>query len=310
MVVYVISDPMFTLDRLVCSFYSTIFFFNYTLTPASLLPTPLLPAFLKAPTWSCVMSVPLSFLRSPAPPKQLALGRWVADRLAGSPHITTLLDCLCSTQNPAIFAPDSSRRVLTHEHLRSFISNFVLPHSPTHIPLGPNDRVLVALSNGPLNAVAILSIACYHTCAPVNASCTSSELREDVKRLGVKVIVSSKDFTERLELIALQEELGCDVVLLEAQPDSPAGLFDMACLGGSSIFPRQPSQLHNMDDLSLVLQTSGTSGQKKVVPYSLRVLVAGAWAVVHSWALRERDVNREYYCKPLVSDTVEAECIQ
>ena len=240
------------------------------------------------------MSVPLSFLRSPAPPKQLSLGRWVADCLAGSPHITTLLDCLCSTQNPAIFAPDASQRVLTHRHLRSFISKFVLPHSPTHIPIGPNDRVLVALPNGPLNAVAMLSIACYHTCAPVNASCTSSELREDVKRLGIKVIVSSRDLVERLELATIQEELGRDVVLLEAQSDGPAGLFNMSCLNRQSIFPSQPSQLHVMDDLSLVLQTSGTSGKKKVVPYSLRVLVVGAMAVVHSWALRERDVNCEY----------------
>ncbi|KAF5361771.1 hypothetical protein D9756_002165 [Leucocoprinus leucothites] len=237
------------------------------------------------------MSVPLSFLRSSAPPAHVALGRWVADRLVESPQIATLLDCLCSTQNPAIYAPDASQRALTHEHLRSFISTFVLPHSPTHIPIGPNDRVLVALPNGPLNAAAILAIACYHTCAPVNASCTSSELRDDAKRLGIKVIVSSKDSVERLGLISLQEELGCDVILLEPQPDGPAGLFNMECLDRQSIFPSQPSQPHTLDDLSLVLQTSGTSGKKKVVPYSLRALIVGAWAVVQSWALREQDVN-------------------
>ncbi|KAJ3572686.1 hypothetical protein NP233_g2920 [Leucocoprinus birnbaumii] len=237
------------------------------------------------------MSVPLSFLRSPTPPKHVALGKWVADRLAEPPKIATLLDCLCSTQNPAIYAPDASQRVLTHEHLRSFILNFVLPHSSTHIPIGPNDRVLLALPNGPINAVAILAVACYHTCAPVNASCTSSELRDDVKRLGARVIVTSKDSIERLGLVSLQEELGCDVILLEPQADGPAGLFTMECLRRKSVFPSQPSKPHTLDDLSLVLQTSGTSGRKKVVPYSLRALVVGSWAVVHSWALRERDVN-------------------
>jgi acyl-coenzyme A synthetase/AMP-(fatty) acid ligase len=239
------------------------------------------------------MTVPLSFLRSPVPPKDVALGRWVADRLATSSRINSLLECICSTPNPAIFAPDASQRALTHEQLRVFISNFVLPHSPAHIPIGPNDRVIVALPNGPLNAVALLSIACYHTCAPVNASCTSSELRDDAKRLGAKVIVASKESVERLELVALQDELSCQVILLELQSDGPAGLFSMACLNSQSISPSQPSRLHGLDDLSLVLQTSGTSGKKKVVPYSLRTLVVGAWAVVHSWSLRERDVNCE-----------------
>jgi acyl-coenzyme A synthetase/AMP-(fatty) acid ligase len=138
-----------------------------------------------------------------------------------------------------------------------------------------------------------LSIACYHTCAPVNASCTAGELRDDAKRLGAKLVVSSRDSVERLGLAALQDELGCGVVLFEPQSDGPAGLFSMECLNRQSIFPSQPSKPHALDDLSLVLQTSGTSGKKKVVPYSLRALVVGAWAVVHSWALRERDVNCE-----------------
>ncbi|KXN91106.1 Putative peroxisomal-coenzyme A synthetase [Leucoagaricus sp. SymC.cos] len=219
------------------------------------------------------MSVPLSFLRSPPPPKHTPLGRWVADRLAESPQIASLLDCLASTSNPAIYAPDASQRALTHE------------------PIGPNDRVLLALPNSPLNAVATLCIACYHTCAPVNASCTPSELRDDAKRLGAKVILSSRDSVERLGLASLQDELDCDVIILEPYSEGPAGLFKMMCLNSESIFPGQPSQPHALDDLSLVLQTSGTSGKKKVVPYSLRALIVGAWAVVQSWSLRERDVN-------------------
>ncbi|KAF9454453.1 hypothetical protein P691DRAFT_770641 [Macrolepiota fuliginosa MF-IS2] len=237
------------------------------------------------------MSVPLSILRASAQPKDVALGRWIAERLAESPRITSLLDCLCSNSTPAIFAPDASQRALTHGQLRAFISTFVLPHSPAHIPIGPNDRVLVALPNGPLTAVAILSVACYHTCAPVNASCTSSELRDDAARLGAKLILASKESVERLGLVSLQEELGCDVILVEPRPDGPAGLFSMTCLNNQTVFPSRPSRRQALDDLSLVLQTSGTSGKKKVVPYSLRALIVGAWAVVESWALRERDVN-------------------
>ncbi|EEB86796.1 hypothetical protein MPER_16114, partial [Moniliophthora perniciosa FA553] len=52
-----------------------------------------------------------------------------------------------------------------------------------------------------------------------------------------------------------------------------------------------PTHPHTLDDLSLVLHTSGTSGKKKVVPYTLRSLIVGTWAVVHSWDLQMTDVN-------------------
>jgi hypothetical protein len=38
---------------------------------------------------------------------------------------------------------------------------------------------------------------------------------------------------------------------------------------------------------------SGTSGKKKVVPYSLLSLIVGTSCVIESWDLQEADVNRE-----------------
>ncbi|KAJ7509101.1 AMP-dependent synthetase and ligase [Mycena galericulata] len=52
-----------------------------------------------------------------------------------------------------------------------------------------------------------------------------------------------------------------------------------------------PSKLNGLQDRALVLHTSGTSGIKKVVPYSLLALVVGTCAVVESWDLRASDVN-------------------
>ena len=46
-------------------------------------------------------------------------------------------------------------------------------------------------------------------------------------------------------------------------------------------------------DQSLVLHTSGTSGKKKVVPYTLRSLIVGTCAVALSWDLKPSDVNSE-----------------
>lgn len=54
-----------------------------------------------------------------------------------------------------------------------------------------------------------------------------------------------------------------------------------------------PSQPHLLTDRSLILHTSGTSGKKKVVPYTLLSLIVGTCAVVTSWDLRPTDVNCE-----------------
>ncbi|KAJ6605825.1 AMP-dependent synthetase and ligase [Mycena sp. CBHHK59/15] len=235
---------------------------------------------------------PLSFLRRlPAPPPGISLGDALAAALAASP-VASLLDCLPDTPAPAIHAPDLSRPPLTHDTVRSFVQHFALPHSFRRTPLGPNDRVMVVLPTGPENALALLALASYHTCAPVNASCTAAELLDDARRLNAQAVVTTRDAATRLDLHTLSDALNCDVVFVDPRTSGPCGLFDMHIMGAApAVVPPRPSALHGLDDQSLILHTSGTSGKKKVVPYSLRALVVGTAAVVHSWDLQPADVN-------------------
>ncbi|KAI5895638.1 uncharacterized protein SCHCODRAFT_02686995 [Schizophyllum commune H4-8] len=239
------------------------------------------------------MAIPLSFLHQgvlPAPGQ--SLGDALADSITNAGTVNTLLDCLCATHEPAIFSPNVDRQPLLHDTLRSFVYHFALPHSPHRAPLGPNDRVVIALPTGPENALALVSLAAYHTCAPVNASCTAQELFDDAERLNARAIVTAPGFEDRLDLRRAQQKLNCDVVLIHARPDGPTGLFDMTLLDTpNSVHPQLPSRPHGLDDRSLVLHTSGTSGKKKVVPYTLRSLIVGTCAVVQSWALRPSDIN-------------------
>ena len=81
---------------------------------------------------------------------------------------------------------------------------------------------------------------------------------------------------------------------MEGRSSGPAGFFDMTLMDDPSGLitpPPAPSKLHGLEDQSLVLHTSGTSGKKKVVPYSLRSLIIGTCSVVVSWDLKEVDVN-------------------
>ncbi|KAJ7617827.1 acetyl-CoA synthetase-like protein [Roridomyces roridus] len=247
--------------------------------------------------------IPLAYLRDlprPSSPST-SLGDHIAEVISNDYRISTLLDCLPSTSSPALHSPDMARKPLSHAAIKSFIQNFSLPHSPLQTPLGANDRVMLVLPTGPENALALLAVATYHTCAPVNASCTAGELLDDARRLRARAVLTTRDVAERLELRTLQETLECEIIFVEPRAGGACGLFDMTVLGGGSEerawtarmrqVGRRPSVLHTLADKSLILHTSGTSGKKKVVPYTLLSLIVGTCAVVESWDLRPSDIN-------------------
>ena len=132
----------------------------------------------------------------------------------------------------------------------------------------------------------------------MNASCTPQELLEDGRRLCIKAIVTTADAEQRLELHHLRQKLGCEIIYLTPKQHGPAGLFELSLINQAEAAPRlgTPSKLHGLDDYSLILHTSGTSGKKKVVPYTLRSLIIGTLAVIKSWALRSNDVNSKSLC--------------
>lgn len=233
---------------------------------------------------------PLGFIYSiPAPPRTTSLGDHLAYNITDNGRCQTLLDALCSTKRPALWSTDLNRPPVDHFTVKRFVQSFVLPSSGK--PLGPNDRVMMALPTGPENAVALLSVASYHTCAPVNASCTAGELRDDAVRLRAKAVVTTRDAAERLDVRSLKNHDGMEIIFVEPRHNGPAGLFDMTLLDGQASTSSRPSQLHGLEHQSLVLHTSGTSGKKKVVPYSLRHLIIGTCCVVQSWDLRPESVN-------------------
>ncbi|KAJ7124381.1 acetyl-CoA synthetase-like protein [Mycena epipterygia] len=237
------------------------------------------------------MSIPLAFLRArPPPTASLSLGDSIADSLSQT-NVATLIDCLASTTAPAIYSPELGRSPLKHWEVKRFIQDFALPHSPDRAPLGPNDRVMLVLPTGPENALAVLAVASYHTCAPVNANCTVAELQDDARRLNVKAVVTTRDMEDQLQLCVLRVQLGCDVVFVEPRNSGSCALFDMSVMGEVAQVPAGPSMMHGLQDRSLILHTSGTSGKKKVVPYTLLSLIIGTWCVVESWDLRSTDIN-------------------
>ena len=212
------------------------------------------------------MSIPLEWIGTlPTPPEGLSLGDLLAERVTDSGRVTNFLDCMPTTTKPALYSPDTSREPLRHYMIHDFISKFALPTSDPSRRLGPNDRIMVALPTTPENGLALLALACYHTTAPVNATCTASELFEDAERLGAKAVFSTPDAEDRLELRTMKEKLGCEIIYMKPRKEGPTGLFDMNLMDESEelsklTFPDEPSQLHGLDD------QRGPVGQRRSAP--------------------------------------------
>ncbi|WFC93675.1 putative NRPS-like protein biosynthetic cluster [Malassezia brasiliensis] len=240
------------------------------------------------------MDSPLSYVLDlpPAPPNR-SLGDYLASHVTENGRFNTLVDCLPSTNKRALISPDLSRPPLTHRMLKQFVQSFVLPTTGRSKPLRPNDRIMLALPTGPENALALMCVASYYNCAPVNASCTAEELRDDALRLGARAVVSTRDAVERLDLEQLYYQHGLEIYFVDGRPSGPAGLFDISTLAQEVPGSRSQSNmvLNQLHDHCLVLHTSGTSGTKKVVPYTLRHMIIGAVCVIQSWNLHSEQVD-------------------
>ena len=61
------------------------------------------------------------------------------------------------------------------------------------MPMLVAEAVLIQLYFCVQNALALLAIYAYHTCAPIKTSCTVQELLDDAQRLQIKAVVTTAD---------------------------------------------------------------------------------------------------------------------
>lgn len=179
----------------------------------------------------------------------------------------------------------SSTGSLSHRDLSTFVRNFNLPviKSATFKPV-----VALALPNGPLIGLAILAVTAYYTAAPMAVASGGEQFKSDILQSGAKTILAIPSDVQRL---GLKDEWvqanGIQVILLETEVDMTFSMFQ---LDGTRIVALERHVPNTPDDIALILFTSGTSGKKKVVPYTVHTMVAGVGCVIESWGLTKDDV--------------------
>ena len=116
----------------------------------------------------------------------------------------------------------------------------------------------------------MLSVAAHCTCAPINHQNTLDEIEEEMKNVGSKLVLMMQG-VDNSHVAKAANALGLPIVQLVAD-EEVSGVFK---LEGAPTGAPSEKTYSGKREVALVLHTSGTSGKKKVVPYTLEVRRGG-----------------------------------
>ncbi len=148
----------------------------------------------------------------------------------------------------------------------------------------PSTRVAIVLPNGPEMATAFLGVAACSTCAPLNPAYQAAELRFYLEDTRARFVIVSK--REHGPVHAVAEDMNLSLLEVDADSTFEAGKFS---IGSSASHGASEPSFSEVDDVALVLHTSGTTARPKIVPLSHANLAASARNIARNLALVPAD---------------------
>jgi len=218
-------------------------------------------------------------------PHAMSTTRMDSHRRDSAPEAACLYDLFATR---AVRAPDVNaivapeRRPLTYARLCAHIDAVAARLGA--LGLGRNDRVALALPNGPEMAMAFLAVATVAACAPLNPAYRADEFDFYLSDLGARAIILPAGATSPARSIARAR--GIPIIELAAEADEPAGVFTL--MGDTGLAAKE-RQVASPDDVALVLHTSGTTARPKIVPLTGRNILSSASHVHDALALTPAD---------------------
>lgn len=202
---------------------------------------------------------------------------------------THLLDVLPSTDDVALIDPSSERMDLTHSVLKSFLQD---DFDLTEYGIPYQSRVGVLIPNGPELATLLVSLVTKWCAAPMNPNITASEIKHELESMKCTSLIILSGFSNNSSIVEVASSLGLIVIALHPSV-AVTGLFTLQLVQTSTkaqVCSRSTLSGHNSNqNIVLLLHTSGTGGKKKLVPYTLEMLITGVCCIISSWNLSPDD---------------------
>ena len=180
----------------------------------------------------------------------------------------------------AIFAP--GRIPLTYSRLYTFINGIV--EQLNGLGIGRRDRVAIVVPNGPEMAVVFLAVSACATSAPLNSGYRESEFDFYFSDLNAKAVIVQSG----IDSPARKAAQACNIPIIELTPriEDEAGVFTLSCEKAPEVADKGFAQ---PEDPALMLHTSGTTSQPKLVPLTQANLCQSAQNVKIALELSKDD---------------------
>lgn len=201
-----------------------------------------------------------------------------------TPNAKTVMELLGrGMQSSAIALSAPKRASMTYGELRGHVERTVA--TLNELGVGRNDRVALALPNGPEMASAFVAIAAGATTAPLNPAFKTKEFQFCLGGLNAKLLIVKPGTCAPAREAA--KHLGIAVAELRSNTAGASGLFDL--VGDKVSGGPQAGGYAHAHDIALVLQTSGTTSRPKTVPLTHANICSSAANVRNSLALVPED---------------------
>ncbi|KAI1114620.1 acetyl-CoA synthetase-like protein [Nemania sp. NC0429] len=195
-------------------------------------------------------------------------------------QVPCLLDHLKLSAEPAL-RYSNTKTPISYRNLHSFVRRFTISTVNKKSDLKP--IVAIILPNGPLLAATIVAVSNTYIAAPINPAAGQDQVRADIELSGACAIITCPSEAHTLQL----GRNGIDIFYVVEDRD-----VGIRLQGEENMLTQvlhRPT--HNEPgDIAMVLFTSGTSGNRKVVPITVGTILHGVQTVIDSWGLTDQDV--------------------
>ena len=207
-----------------------------------------------------------------------------------------IIDFIPDTDSVAIIDPlviKGLKKPLTHGKLKQFAHD---DFNLERFHLNDGDRISIFMPNGAEAAVTLICVLKKWCAAPISPTSTLHEITSEMLSAKSKCLIIQKG--SPLNQIAIQAAEYIDVGIIEIESDeTTSGLFTMKLVRpindakiSKPTVSKSCRQSFGHPENVLLIHTSGTSGNKKLVPYSLDTVMIGVGCIISSWCLTETDV--------------------
>ena len=184
-------------------------------------------------------------------------------------HFETLSELLAQGDEDAVAIGAPGLQPLPYRQLRSLVARTV--ERLNALGIGRNDRVAIALKNGPEIATAFVAVAAGATAAPLNPNYRDEQFEFYLTDLRPKALLVEAGVDSPSRAVA--KRLSIPIIELQPWRHLGAGEFSLET-NGSSFGNGSAPGAAGPDDIAVVLHTSGTTSRPNIVPLSHRNIIS------------------------------------